>query len=259
MPDGELRFIEVDHGDGEIRVAVRVTGDPIDNRPAILWLNGFMSVMAGTKASALAHWAKSTNRRLIRFDHSGHGESDGDVRDGTISKWVAEAKAVVDAVVTGPVVIVGSSMGGWIALLLTRLMQNSGHADISGLVLIAPAADMTERLMWSQFPEDIKAQILSNGVYERPSAYGDGPYLITKNLIEDGRKHLLLDKPVQAPGKVRILHGMQDPDVPWQGSLDLVEKLDCDDTILHLIKGGDHRLSREKDIALLISVIEEFG
>ncbi len=259
MPAKEsLHFIDIAHegdGAGAARVAVRVSeGD--GRRPGIFWINGFMSVMAATKISALSDWARDDDRQVVKFDYSGHGESGGDVASGTIGRWLNEAQAVFNAFAKGPQIIVGSSMGGWIALLLNALIaRTGGNGLVKAIVLIAPAVDMSERLMWRKFPEDMREDFLEKGFYERPSAYGDGPYLITRRLIEEGRDHLLFDAPLAANCPVRILHGMQDPDVPWQMSLELVEHLDDEDVVLQLIKDGDHRLSRDQDIATLIRTI----
>lgn len=261
MPAKEsLHFVDVAHGGGEpdkSQIAVRVIeGD--GRRPGIFWINGFMSVMAATKITALSDWACNTGRGVVKFDYSGHGESDGDMASGTIGRWLNEAHSVFSAFATGPQIIVGSSMGGWIALLLNKLIMRAGggNGEVKAIVLIAPAVDMSERLMWQKFPEDLRKEFLDKGFYERPSAYGDGPYLITRRLIEEGRDHLLFDAPLATQRPVRILHGMQDPDVPWKMTLELVDHLDDEDVVLHLIKDGDHRLSRDQDIATLIRTIQ---
>jgi pimeloyl-ACP methyl ester carboxylesterase len=260
MPAKEtLHFKDVvydGNGTGTSRIAVRVIeGD--DRQPGIFWINGFMSVMAATKISALSEWARGEDRSIVKFDFSGHGESQGEITSGTIGRWLTEARTVFSSFASGPQIIVGSSMGGWIALLLNKLIarESGGNGSVKAIVLIAPAVDMSERLMWRKFPEDMREEFLEKGFYERPSAYGDGPYLITRRLIEEGRDHLLFDAPLATHSPVRILHGMQDPDVPWQMSLELVAHLDDEDVILHLIKDGDHRLSRDQDIAMLIRTI----
>jgi len=263
MPVKEtLQFVEIvyDEKNSESgRVAARTIGG--GGRPGIFWINGFMSVMAATKISALSDWAPGDGRRIVKFDYSGHGESHGDIAAGTIGRWLTEAFTVFNTLASGPQILVGSSMGGWIALLLNRLLAGraAGNASVHGIVLIAPAVDMSERLMWQKFPDDVRTEILEKGFFERPSAYDDGPYLITRRLIEEGRDHLLLDAPLTAGCPVRILHGMQDPDVAWQLSLELAQHLGDKDIGLQLIKDGDHRLSRDRDIATLITTIRSLG
>jgi pimeloyl-ACP methyl ester carboxylesterase len=224
-----------------------------------------MSDMKGTKAEALDHWAREHGRACTRFDYSGHGESGGEFRNGTIGRWLEESVAVFDNVCRGPQVVVGSSMGGWIALLLARELQRrreagrNAAASIAGMVLIAPAVDFTEALMWARFTPDIKRQIEVEGFWKRPSEYSEEPYLITRNLIEDGRKHLLLGGLIETGCPVRILQGVQDPDVPWQHALELVSRFARDDVVLTLIKDGDHRLSRPEDIERLTAAVAEFA
>ena len=197
---------------------------------------------------------------FLRFDYSGHGRSDGRFEDGTISAWLDEAAAVYSAALRpgDAAVFVGSSMGAWIALLLARRLVREGAALPKGMVLIAPAWDMT-RLMWRRLPPDARAAVERDGVFYRPSPYGDGPYPITKRLIEDGDKHLLGEGSVPLDLPIRILHGCQDPDVPWQHSLELLDIIAGADIRLTLIKDGDHRLSRPQDLALLRAALTEFS
>jgi pimeloyl-ACP methyl ester carboxylesterase len=224
--------------------------------PPVVWLGGFKSDMRATKATALAEWAEQNGRAFVRFDYSGHGESCGAFEEGTISRWLEDALAVMERFVTEKPILVGSSMGGWISLLAARhLMDKRPDLVPAGMVLIAPAVDMTERLMWGRFPEDLRRSVQETGVYHRPSAYSDAPYPITLNLIEDGRRHLLLDRPIQTGCPVHILQGMEDPDVPWSHALELVEHLPGDSVSLTLIKDGDHRLSRPEDIEKLIAAV----
>ncbi len=221
-------------------------GDPASDRPGFIWLGGFRSDMTGTKARALAGQARAEGRACLRFDYSGHGASSGTFEDGTIGRWLAQSMAVFDALTAGPQILVGSSMGGWIALLMLRAhLAAVGRRDmrIAGLLLIAPAADMTERLIWANASDEVRRAIAVDGVYMRPSAYGDGDYPITRSLIEDGRNHLLLGTPLDTPCPVRIVHGLEDPDVPWQLSLEIAETLASDDLSITLVKDGDHRLS----------------
>ncbi len=228
--------------------------------PPVVWLGGFKSDMRSTKVEALDAWAEKTGRAFLRFDYSGHGESEGAFEDGTISRWLEDALHVIGRFVTQRPILVGSSMGGWISLLAARrLLQTRPDLAPAGIVLIAPAVDMTERLMWDRFPEDLKRAVEETGVYYRPSAYAEEPYPITKGLIEDGRRHLLFGQPIQTGCPVHILQGMQDPDVPWNHALQLVEHLPGDSVSLTLIKDGDHRLSRPKDLERLIAAVEAMG
>ena len=227
--------------------------------PGVFWLGGFMSDMKGTKAQALDAWAETQGRACLRFDYSGHGESGGDFTEGTIGRWLEESVAVFTRFAQGPQVVVGSSMGGWIALLLAReLRQRKGAAPIAGMVLIAPAVDFTEELMWKPFPAAIKREIEEKGVWLRPSGYSEGLYPITKGLIEDGRRHLLLGGLIETGCPVHILQGVQDPDVAWRHAVELVARFARDDVVLTLIKDGDHRLSRPEDIERLIAAVAEF-
>jgi pimeloyl-ACP methyl ester carboxylesterase len=225
--------------------------------PPVVWLGGFKSDMRAIKATALDDWAVANGRAFVRFDYSGHGESGGAFEDGTISRWLEDGVTVIERFVHERPIFVGSSMGGWISLLAARhLMDKRPQIAPAGIVLIAPAVDMTERLMWDRFPEDLRKSVQETGVYHRPSAYSDDPYPITWKLIEDGRKHILLDQPIQTGCPVHILQGMEDPDVPWNHALQLVEHLPGDSVSLTLIKDGDHRLSRREDIERLIAAVE---
>lgn len=239
----------LDRSDGP---ALAVAATP-GTGPTVIWLGGFHSDMTGTKAVALEAWAESRGQGYLRFDYSGHGQSQGRFEDGTISQWRADALAVVDRCTTGPLVLVGSSMGGWIALLVALARPER----VAGIVLIAPAPDFTEDLMWATFPDAVKAQILNEGSWQRPSAYGDEPYPITRALIEDGRNHLLLQAPIPVSVPVRVLHGQADPDVPWQRSLQLMEQLATPDVAATFVKDGDHRLSTPRDLALLTATLEQ--
>ena len=233
-------------------------------KPGLIWLGGFKSDMKGTKAAALDAWAEQQGRACLRFDYSGHGESGGRFEDGTIGRWLEESLAVVTRFAKGPQVLIGSSMGGWIALLLAarlRALKESGSQNLpslAGMVLIAPAVDFTEALMWKAFSDDIKREIETKGSWTRPSAYDEGGYPITKALIEDGRKHLMMGGMIEPGCPVHILQGVQDPDVPWRHAVDLVSRLSREDVVLTLIKDGDHRLSRPEDLERLLSAVAEF-
>lgn len=227
--------------------------------PGVVWLGGYRSDMKGTKAAALDAWAAENDRACLRFDYSGHGESGGAFTDGTIGRWLEESIAVYTQFAKGPQVVIGSSMGGWLALLLAaRLHALKGSAPLAGMVLIAPAVDFTEELMWKQFSPAIKKEIETKGFWTRPSAYDGEGYPITKGLIEDGRKHLMLGGLIETRCPVHILQGVQDPDVPWQHAQELVTRLAREDVVLTLIKDGDHRLSRPEDIERLIAAVKEF-
>lgn len=226
--------------------------------PSVVWLGGFRSDMRATKAEAIDAWAVAQGRACLRFDYSGHGESGGAFTDGTISRWLEDSLAVIKAQTRGASILVGSSMGGWLALLAARALNEIGRTP-KGLVLIAPAVDFTERLMWAELDAKARRAIEVDGVYLRPSAYSPEPVPITRALIEDGRRHLMLDAEIRAYAPVHILQGMADPDVPWTHATTLVEHLASDPVVLTLIKDGDHRLSRPADIARLISAIEGIG
>jgi pimeloyl-ACP methyl ester carboxylesterase len=251
-------FIEVGEAAATRRIAVRARSGRV---PGLFWLGGFNSDMQGTKALALDGWAAEHGRACVRFDYSGHGESGGQFIDGTIGRWLEESIAVFERFCEGPQVVIGSSMGGWMALLLAReIAKRSGKASLAGLVLIAPAPDFTEELMWKGFSPEVRQEIENKGVWMRPSEYGDGsPYPITRALIEDGRNHLLLVGSIEVGCPVRILQGAKDPDVPWQHAFALVHRLPADDVVLTMIQDGDHRLSRPQDIARIIAAVAEFG
>ncbi|CAN5565287.1 alpha/beta hydrolase [soil metagenome] len=243
---------------GDLRLAYLLTPGRDGKRCGCFWLGGFRSDMTGTKAEAVAAFAEASGRTCLRFDYSGHGQSGGDFERATMSGWLAQSLHMLRTHMRGPCIVAGSSMGGWLAMLLLRALGSEADR-IKGLVLLAPAADMTERLMWDAFPPPVRETILTEGVWYRPSAYGDGPYPITRALIEDGRKHLLLDKafPVSCP--VRILHGDADADVPWQHGLEIHNAIAGEDVRFTLIKGGDHRLSSPRDLDLLTRTIGELA
>jgi pimeloyl-ACP methyl ester carboxylesterase len=251
-------FITTGIGDRSRRIAMRVRDGAA---PGLFWMSGFKSDMQGGKAVALDDWAAAHGRACVRFDYSGHGESDGDFADGTIGQWLEDGLAAFDAACQGPQVVIGSSMGGWMALLLARALARRGkvgRATLKGLVLIAPAPDFTEELMWKGFSPEIRAEIETTGQWLRPSEYGE-PYPITRRLIEEGRNHLLLGSMIDVGCPVRILQGRQDPDVPWQHAFRLAERLPSDDVVLTMIQDGDHRLSRPQDIARIIAAVAELA
>src|SRR6202051_213880 len=250
-------FIEVGQDNTARRIAVRA---PAGRAPGLVWLWRFNSDMRGTKALALDTWAAERDRACVRFDYSGHGESGGLFVDGTIGRWLEESVAVFERFCAGPQVVIGSSMGGWMALLLARELarREARRASLAGLVLIAPAPDFTEELMWKGFSPEIRQEIETKGVWLRPSEYGD-PYPITRTLIEEGRQHLLLGSAIDVGCPVRILQGAQDPDVPWRHAFALAHRLPVDDVVLTVIQDGDHRLSRPQDIARMIAAVAGVG
>ena len=255
-PLDQPAFIEVGTGDSARRIAVRARAG---RAPGLFWLGGFNSDMKGTKALALDSWATEHGRACVRFDYSGHGESGGRFVDGTIGRWLQDSVAVFRQACRGPQVVVGSSMGGWMALLLAReITKEATDASLAGLVLIAPAPDFTEELMWKGFSPEIRREIESNGVWLRPSEYG-APYPITRALIEEGRNHLLLGRAIEVGCPVHILQGAQDPDVPWQHALALAHRLPAEDVVLTMIQDGDHRLSRPQDVARILAAVAEMG
>jgi pimeloyl-ACP methyl ester carboxylesterase len=228
-----------------------------DARPGLVWLGGFMSNMRSTKASFLDEYCAREGRACLRFDYSGHGESAGTFESGTIGAWLEEALAIIRAETAGPQILVGSSMGGWLALLAARAFADRGEFDrLAGLVLIAPAVDMTERLMFEKFSPAARAALETEGLCRIHSVYSEAPYAITKRLIEEGRRHLMLEAPIRTHCPVHILQGMRDEDVPWQHAMALVERLAGDPVVLSLVKDADHRMSRGADLALLAQAIE---
>lgn len=256
MDDSQPQFLEVGAGVRRRRIAYRRRGG---KGPALLWLSGFLSDMASTKATAIAEWAAEQGLAMMRFDYSGHGLSGGDLLNASIGDWLEESIAVWELLGDGPRIVIGSSMGGWIALLLARHLARQGRGDeLAGLVLIAPAFDMTDTLMWRELPKEAKDEIAAKGVTYVPSAYAD-PYPITRHLIEEGRAHLIEGHPFDPGCPVRILQGMRDPDVPWRHAVALVDLLTGADVELTLIKGGDHRLSAPQDLLRLTATIAKLA
>jgi pimeloyl-ACP methyl ester carboxylesterase len=243
---------KLDRPDGEKIAWRRVDGAG----PTVVWLGGFRSDMAGTKAQALADWAAAQGRACLRFDYLGHGESSGDFQaKGIVTRWREDALAVLDELIEGPVILVGSSMGGWIACLVAMARAER----VAALALIAPAPDFTEKLMAPEIPPDGRAALAADGVWLRPSEYGD-PYPITRQLLDDGARWSILgSEPVPIAVPVRILQGGADPDVPWRHALELSQALAGQDVVFSLIRDGDHRLSRPQDIARLIAAVEELA
>jgi pimeloyl-ACP methyl ester carboxylesterase len=253
----ELQFLSVAGARGRRRIAFRKRPG---RGPAVLWFGGFKSDMSSTKAARIDAWCADHGRAMVRMDYAGHGASDGNFRDFVFSDWIEDAKAVLEEHAGGPAIIVGSSMGGWIATaIVKRLMEQGDTGRIAGLVLIAPACDFTDTLMWPQFPDHVKSAIMENGVFALPSAYSDEPTPITRALIEDGARNNVFGQTFRTGCPVHILQGMRDPDVPWGHALRLVEHLPLDPVTVTLINDGDHRLSREEDIERLIAAVAGIG
>jgi pimeloyl-ACP methyl ester carboxylesterase len=256
----EPQFLDVGAGPARRRIAFRRRAPARDDLPGVVWLAGFGSDMGSTKASALEAHCAERGQGLLRFDYSGHGVSDGRFEDGTVSQWLEDALAAIRAETAGRIVLAGSSMGGYIALLVARALAEAGEtARLAGMVLAAPAVDFTEALMWAQASEAERGELMAKGVWERPSDYSQSGYRIARALIEDGRRHLLFGATIRSHCPTRILQGMRDPDVPYRHALTLVEHMAGDPVTLTLIKDGDHRLSRPQDLALILEAIDSFA
>ncbi|KSB89920.1 alpha/beta hydrolase [Caulobacter vibrioides] len=221
--------------------------------PTAVWLGGFHSDMTGTKAQVLADQALATGGSYVRFDYFGHGESSGDFKDGTISRWRDDVLAIIDELTDGPLVLVGSSMGGWLACLAAIARPER----VKALVLIAPAPDFTEKLMAPELSDEARTAIARDGFWIRPSEYDDGGYAITRDLLEDGARWSILPGPVPIDIPVRVLQGGADADVPWTHALELANALNGEDVVFSLIKDGDHRLSRPQDLERLVAAVAE--
>lgn len=248
----ELRRIEVGEGAARRDIAVLARAG---QEPGLFWLGGYRSDMVGTKAAALDAFGARKGAAVTRFDYSGHGQSGGDFLEGTISRWLEEALAVF-ALTAGPQIVVGSSMGGWLALLLNRALRERGEDRVKGLILIAPAVDMTEDLMMKGFTKKERKALEERGLVEQPSEYSDEPYPITRALIEDGARHLMFGRGITTGCPVTILQGGRDKDVPREHAMKLVQHLLSDPVTFTLVPDGDHRLSRPEDIALLEAALE---
>ena len=240
------QFGRLDRGDGVHLAWAKLPG----HGPTIVFLPGYNSDMAGAKATALRDVAAASGHAMLRLDYSGHGESDGAFTDGTIGRWAEDARIVIERQTTGPLLLVGSSMGGWIALLLARTLADR----IAGLVGIAAAPDFTESMMWDSMLPAERATTLAQGYLDVPSEYGD-PYRVTRGLIEEGRNHLILGAPIPITCPVRLLQGQRDADVPWETAVRLAAILESTDVEVRLIKDGDHRLSRPADLAILAATV----
>ena len=256
VTDGRPQFFIVGKAPNQRRIAFRRRAPVQTGSLGVVWLSGWRSDMESTKAIALDAEAGRRGLGLLRFDYSGHGRSEGRLEDGTISRWLEEVLALVRAETEGPQIVVGSSMGGYLALLAARALNDAGETErIKGLILIAPAVDFTEALIWAKAPDEARRAIMEKGVWRRPSAYSSEPDCFTRALIEDGRKHLLLGGMIRTGAPTVVLQGMRDEDVPFSHALALMQRLGGDPATLTLIKDGDHRLSRPQDLELLFDAL----
>lgn len=220
--------------------------------PGLVWLGGYRSDMDGTKAVYLEEMARREGLANLRFDYSGHGESGGEFDDGVISLWARQALAMIVSQTRGPQILIGSSMGAWVALLVNRWLRESGDADrIAAMLLLAPAPDFTTELMEPQLSDDQRSDLAEKGHFDVPTPYGPGPNRFTRRLFEDGAAHRVMNGPIDTFCPVHIIQGKQDPDVPWRHAQKLFELLSKDDATLAFVKDGDHRLSRDRDLAMI--------
>ncbi|MCV9962130.1 alpha/beta hydrolase [Pararhizobium sp. BT-229] len=257
-PNAEPDYLDVGTGVESRRIAMRLLpARDSASLPSLVWLGGYRSDMAGTKAVELERHAEGTGAACIRFDYSGHGASGGAFTDGTISRWLEESLAVVDHVNPDRMVLIGSSMGGWIALRLIAELRARGEGGrIAGLVLIAPAPDFTSELIEPNLTDAERTSLAERGYFEEPTPYGPDPNVYTAALIEDGRQNRVLAGIIETGCPVHILQGMQDPDVPYTHALKLMEHLPSDDVVMTLIRDGDHRLSRPDDIERILIAVD---
>ncbi|HTO30768.1 MAG TPA: alpha/beta hydrolase [Pararhizobium sp.] len=256
-PDTQLDHLDVGKGEESRRIAMRILPATEGNTmPALVWLGGYRSDMAGTKAVELERHAARSGAACIRFDYSGHGVSGGAFADGTISRWLEEGLAVIDHASPERMVLVGSSMGGWVALRLIAELRARGEGGrLAGLVLIAPAPDFTSELIEPNLTDAERTSLAERGYFEEPTPYGPDPNIFTARLLDDGRRNRVLDGIIETGCPVHILQGMEDPDVPYRHALKLMEHLPSDDVVMTLIRDGDHRLSRPEDIERIMAAV----
>ena len=265
LPD----YLEIPRADGapgwRIARRLREARGAGRDRPGLVWLGGFASDMRGAKASFVDAYAASQGRALLRFDYSGHGESvfdtpGGRFEDGAIGDWLEQSLSLFEVSTRGPQILIGTSMGAWIALLLARRLNEIRLRDrLRALLLLAPAVDFTEELLWKMLPAAARRLIAEKGVYARPSPYGATPTPITRRLVEEGRAHLLLGGPVRAHAPTHIIQGVLDKDVPWRHALALADRLVDDPVTISLVSDGDHRLSRPQDLQRLATTLDALG
>ena len=240
-------ILDADHGTKIAYHRLRGKG------PGVVFMGGFKSDMEGGKALALEAWCRAQGRAFVRFDYQGHGQSSGEFRDGTIGLWAKDALAVIDNLTEGPQILVGSSMGGWVAMLAAKARP----ARVKGLVGIAAAPDFTVRMWNDDFDDATRQEVLTNGFMERPCDYGHDPYIITRALIEDGWQNRVIAGPLNLDIPVRLIQGTADADVPWQTAQAIADKITGDDVEIILVPGGDHRLSRDIDLKRLVRVVNQ--
>jgi pimeloyl-ACP methyl ester carboxylesterase len=256
VPDGQPQVFIVGIAPNQRRIAFRRRAPVRNGGPGVVWLGGYRSDMDSTKGTALDAEAERRGLGFLRFDYSGHGRSDGRLEDGTISGWLEETLTLLRAESEGPQILVGSSMGGYLALLAARALNEAGDTErVKGLILIAPAVDFTEALIWAKAPDEARRAIMDGGVWRRPSAYASEPDSFTRGLIEDGRKHLLLGGMIRTGAPTAVLQGMRDEDVPFSHALALMQRFGGDPATLTLVKDGDHRLSRPQDLQLMFEAL----
>lgn len=250
-----MQFIDVGQEPHVRRIAAIASPGARDD-VTVVWLGGYRSDMTGTKAVALEAQARALGVGFLRFDYSGHGQSSGHYTEGTISRWLEESLAVIDRLASGRLVLVGSSMGGWIALRVIEELHKRGTGNrVAGVVLIAPAPDFTAVLIEPHLTEKERASLSERGYFEEGSAYSDEPNRYTRALIEDGRHNLVMSGLIETGCPVHVIQGMKDPDVPYAHALAIMEKTVSDDAILTLVRDGDHRLSRPEDIARIEAAV----
>ncbi|MDD9841820.1 MAG: alpha/beta hydrolase [Alphaproteobacteria bacterium] len=247
----DVKFLSRKIGQNSEKIAYMQQNGRTD-RPGLVFLGGFRSDMTGSKANTLAAYAASQNLAYLRFDYFGHGQSSGDFLQGTLSYWRAEVLDILAQLTKGRQILVGSSFGGWLSLMMAEALRDK----IAALVLIAPAVDMTHRLMWQEFSQTERDTLIKEGIIYIPSEYDEKGYPITRKLIEDGKQYLMLDKGIAYHGPVRILHGQKDTAVPYALSLELAEKLQSTNVETYFIKDGDHSLSNPENLALLTHILD---
>ena len=252
-----LNTLSLSHGASIafVRSPAKAPEPPGPDLPGLVFCGGFRSNMSGGKAEYLEAECIQRGQGFLRFDYTGHGQSDGRFEDGTIGHWLGDTLAVLDRLTEGPQILIGSSMGGWIAALAAMARPER----IAGLIGIAVAPDFTEELVWDRLSDQQREQLTREGVLLRPSAYDEAPYPFTLRLVEEGREHLILNGPVAIDAPVRLIHGMADADVPWRQSLRLAERITGPDVRLTLVKDGEHRLSRPQDLALLGETVADLS
>nr|WP_272213533.1 alpha/beta hydrolase [Marinicella sp. W31]MDC2879491.1 alpha/beta hydrolase [Marinicella sp. W31] len=250
-----VSYTEIDHGEGSLKIAMRLRSGSSD-RPALVWFAGYGSDMLGTKAEALDAYAEEEGLAMIRFDYTGHGESEGAFADGTISRWLADSLAAIAKAGPERIIIIGSSMGGWLALRAVQELKNKADAPkVEGLLLLAPAPDFTSELIEPDLKEAECKALAEQGYFEEASIYGPEPTIYTAALLDDGRRNRVLNGIIETGCPVHIIQGKQDPDVPYSHALKLMTHLPADDVVLTLVQDGDHRLSRPEDIERMVRAV----